>query len=440
MRWVGWLINGVYVLVVLAASPLVAWRLLVKRKPIGGWRTKLTGQLPVRTDFSRPMVWLHAVSVGEVLLLPRVINRLRQRSPDLQFVVTTTTVTGHAIAREKLDGCTVTWLPFDFSWAVRAALSRVRPDLLVLAELELWPNLILAAGDAGVPLALVNGRMGDRSFRGYRLIRPLVCHLLQRFRSLAVQTEMDARRFEQLGAPPGCVVVTGSIKFDGVEMDPANRGTQSLRALLDIHPQERVLVIGSTQAPEEKIGLEVWMRLRTEFSNLRLVLVPRHPERFEEVAALVRKAGLPLRRRTRQQVEGGTGERPVVLLDTVGELAAAWGLADVAFVGGSLTRKRGGQNMIEPAAYGAAVLFGPFTRNFRSIVESLLSRGAARVVRNKSELYTELHELLINPARQRRMGLAARSVVLSGQGATARTVDCLVPLLPPQRRTLRRAA
>ncbi|MCA9052423.1 MAG: 3-deoxy-D-manno-octulosonic acid transferase [Planctomycetaceae bacterium] len=427
----GWLLNFVYALLLVAASPLIGWRMLRHRRYRRGWRERLFGLLPPRSDFNRPLVWLHAVSVGEVLLLPTLTRRLASQQPDLQFLVTTSTDTGFDVARDKLAGCRITWMPLDFTWAVRAALRRVRPDLVLLVELELWPNLIRGVGDAGIPLTLVNARLSERSFRGYRRLRRLVAPLLNRCTRIAAQSGEYARRFVQLGADSSRVHVTGSIKFDGVQTDRRNPHTRAIRAAFGWPEGVPVFVAGSTQSPEEEAAIDAWRAARRSHPDLLLVLVPRHRERFENVATLLKVRGVPFRRRSQLGTAPASadGVPPVLLVDTIGELSAVWGLADIAYVGGSLTAGRGGQNMLEPAAFGAAVLFGPHTENFRASVQLLLSNDAAAVIRSALDLADHLGRLLDDPCERERMGKRARQLVGDQQGATARTVELLSPLL-----------
>jgi len=281
-------------------------------------------------------------------------------------------------------------------------------------------------------LALINGRVSAKSFRGYRRVQLLLRNLLQRFALLAAQNEEYADRLLSLGAPRDRLHVTGSIKFDGVQFDRNNSKTTELRDFFGILPNERVFIAGSTQAPEEEIALDTWQTLRQEFPDLRLILVPRHKERFEEVAQLVLARNLSLRRRS-TAINGTTSSTTsgslsdVLLLDTLGELGACWGLADIAFVGGSLTQ-RGGQNMLEPSAFGAAVLFGPNTWNFRDIVEQLLSRHAAQVVRNGDEMTETVRALLKDPNSAHEFGQRAKSFLATQQGATGRTIRLLLNL------------
>ncbi len=422
-----WLLNVAYVALLAALSPVLLWRVVVRGKYRTGWREKLLGQVPRRAG-DRPCLWFHAVSVGEVLQLEPVMKELRVRLPAVEFVISTTTPTGRSVAEAKFPRDRVCYFPLDFSWAVREAVARLRPTAIVLVELELWPNLILQARRSGVPVALINGRLSERSFRGYRRLRPLVARLLRSLQAIAVQNPAYAERFLELGAAPERLSVTGSIKFDRVQSDRRNPKTLELRAAFGIGESEPVFVAGSTQESEEAAAIDAYLAARASFPNLRLILVPRHKERFDEVARLVESRGLPLcRRSSAANATSRHDSRPVLLLDTLGELAACWGLADVAFVGGSLTN-RGGQNMIEPAGYGAAVLFGPNTHNFRDVVERLLSADAARVVHNGAELTAAVAECLAHPERARAQGARAQELVLSQQGATQRTIEILASL------------
>ena len=438
MRSAGWILNLLYGVLLVAAAPWIAYRRLRFGKDRAGWGQKLFGDIPARPG-AKPCVWFHAVSVGEVLLLKPVLEQLRRERPSVEIVISTTTQTGQAVAREKYPFARLLYYPFDFTWAVARAIRRIRPEAVALVELELWPNFIAAVHEAGIPLVLLNGRISERSFRGYSRIGRLVSGWLNRFTVLTAQTEEYAERLRQLGAPADRVLVTGSVKYDGLEHDRGNPRTEALRQAFGIGADETVFIAGSTQAPEEQLAIETYRTLKTDHPGLRLVIVPRHQERFEEVASLIERSGLGLRRRSTPGSAASSTTRPVLLLDTLGELSACWGLADIAFVGGSLS-KRGGQNMLEPAAYGAAVLFGPNTFNFRHAVELLLARDAAKVVRSGDDLTTAVRELLSNRLQRQAMGERARELVLSQQGATERVVSILKELLPAEPMAVRRAA
>jgi 3-deoxy-D-manno-octulosonic-acid transferase len=439
VRIFSWLLNLAYLAVLLMFSPLRVWQAFRTGKYRDGYAEKLLGLVP-RREGDGGCIWIHAVSVGEVNLMATTIAQLRAAHPDWAIVVSTTSRTGFELARKKYAELAVFYCPLDFSWAVRNAMRRVRPTLLVLAELELWPNLILAATRQGARVAIINGRMSDHSFPGYRRIRPLIAGLLTRIDLIATQNEESADRFRALGAPAERVHVTGSLKYDGAQTDRNNSPTAALRQLANIADDEVVFLAGSTQEPEEQMAVDVYRRLLPQHPTLRLILVPRHPERFEAVAKLLDDSGLTWQRRSelavRPSAEPGAGAlsqsgcRPILLVDTVGELGAWWGTVAIAFVGGSFG-SRGGQNMIEPAAYGAAVSFGPNTRNFRDIVATLLIVEAAVVVNDAGEFETFVRRCLEDPKYAAALGARARSLVQSQLGATRRTVELLELLLTP---------
>ncbi len=442
------LLDIAYLLALLLTSPWLLWQALRRGKYRAGYAEKLLGRVP-RLPPARGRVWFHAVSVGEVNLLAPLLREVQQRRPDWQCVLSTTTTTGMALARRRYPDLVTFYCPLDFSWAVRAAVSRIRPDLLVLVELELWPNLIRAARRSGAQVAVVNGRLSERSFRGYRWIRPLARHVLHWIDLVAVQDETYAQRFVALGTRPETVQVTGSIKYDGAQTDRENPATQRLARLAGFQPGDVVFLAGSTQEPEEAMALDVFQRLSGQWPALRLVIVPRHAERFEAVARLLDRSGVAWQRRTElageqgttngvgteSRTSGGAGcakSLPrVLLVDTIGELGAWWGTAQIAFVGGSLG-PRGGQNMIEPAAYGAAVCFGPNTRNFRDVVQALLRADAARVVRSQGELAAFVGRSLAEPEFAAALGRRAQALVRSQLGASRRTCRLLEALDPPE--------
>jgi 3-deoxy-D-manno-octulosonic-acid transferase len=279
-----------------------------------------------------------------------------------------------------------------------------------------------------VKIAVFNGRLSDASFRGYLRLSPFIAAMLRRVSLVAAQTDEYARRFIALGARPETVHVTGSIKFDGAQTRRDNPATARLSQLAGITPGDLVFLAGSTQAPEEQLALATWQALEREFPNLRLVIVPRHPERFDEVARMLAESGAFWQRRSRLEADGADPAARVLLVDTVGELGAWWGTAHIAFVGGSLG-SRGGQNMIEPAAYGAAVSFGPNTKNFRDIVAQLLAVGGAKVVYDGQELASFVRRCLEDPAWAAALGAKAQRLVQSQTGAADRTCDLIAAIL-----------
>lgn len=431
-----YLLNLLYAVLLLAASPWLVWSAYRKGKYQAGWGAKFFGLVP-RREGGRHCVWLHAVSVGEVNLLAPLLRRLQGEHPNFDFVLSTTTKTGFELATKKYSGVQVCYCPLDFSWAVNAALQRIRPDLLILAELELWPNLIRAARRRGVKIAVVNGRLSPRSARGYARIRWFIRPWLRSVDLIAVQTPEYAERFLQLGALPAAVHVTGSMKFDGAQTDRQNERTRRLAKLAGVEAGDVVFLAGSTQSPEEELAVQAFCELRGDYPQLRLILAPRHPERTAEVINLPQRAGLAWRRRSELD-QPAHEDVPVLLIDTIGELGAWWGTADIGYVGGSMGT-RGGQNMIEPAAYGVAVSFGPRTHNFRDVVQLLLSNEAAVVVRDNTELTAFVRRCLGDRAWKIELGRRAQRLIATQLGATDRTMQLVAPLLPDGN-TLHRAA
>ncbi len=424
-----YLLNLAYLIILAGTSPwlfLRAWR---QGKYREGWSQKLFGHAPLRTS-DNPCMWLHAVSVGEVNLLAPLLERLTLRYPDWDFVISTTTQTGFQLARAKYGASQVFYCPLDFSWAVKNALRRIRPNVLVLAELELWPNLIHGAARQGIRVAVVNGRLSDRSRRGYLWIQPLIAALLRRISLVAVQSDEHLHRFIELGASPNTVFSTGSLKFDGVELDRHNPHTRRLAALAGIEPSDIVFLAGSTQPVEERLAVDAYRHLSREFPQLRLILAPRHAERFDEAARMLDASRLPWQRRSKLCARSATAKSQILLVDTIGELGAWWGTAHIAFVGGTMG-SRGGQNMIEPAAYGAAVAFGPNTQNFRDVVRSMRAAQAAVVVHNGDELTAFVRQCLEQPHYAVELGCTARELVRRHQGAADRTVELISQLIDP---------
>ncbi|MBL8820495.1 MAG: 3-deoxy-D-manno-octulosonic acid transferase [Planctomyces sp.] len=436
-----WCLNFAYLLLLVLLSPVVVWRMLRHGRYRRGLREKLLGTgppfLPTQSvsGLTKPTVWFHAVSVGEVVQLEKVVAGFTQQTCGrFQIVVTTSTDTGYDLALKRFGEHTVTWFPLDFSWSVNAALERIRPVMLVLMELEIWPNLIRQCHQSAIPVVVVNARMSDRSVRGYRRIRRWIAPVISRISRIAAQSNEYAERLIELGASRESTTVTGSIKFDGVAMDRGQLKTMQLRQMFGLADTEIVFMAGSTQDPEEALALDVWTALRNQWPELRLILVPRHRERFEAVASLVQSRDIPLLRRSQcdasesQSLLNIKAARPVILLDTIGELGACWGLADLAFVGGSFGN-RGGQNMIEPAAYGAVILFGPNTSNFRDVVAAFRKAQACIEVSEPAQLQPTIERLLQDAKKRSELGRRAQDVVQQQQGATRRTVDLLVEMV-----------
>ncbi len=426
-----WLLNTVYLLLLAVLSPFIAWRIVRHGRYRRGIAEKLLGRLAAPSD-SRDAVWFHAVSVGEVIQLQKVVQEFRRQTANrFRVLVSTSTDTGFDLAVQRFPDCQVTWFPLDFSWAAGNALRLVQPRMVVLMELELWPNFLAECQRQQIPVAVINARMSERSHRGYSRIHRLMAPLFGRLALVAAQSQSNADRLQSLGVAQDRLHVTGSVKFDGVATDRSNPATEYLRKLFILSHAETVFMAGSTQEPEERLALQTWLACRKEYPSLRLILVPRHRERFEEVAKLALDAGVDVARRSLLETSKQPASSAVILLDTIGELSACWGLADIAFVGGSFGN-RGGQNMIEPAAFGAAVLFGPNTWNFRDVVQTFKEAHACVQLDSPEELTPAVARLLAVSTERQSLGAAALNAVKSQSGATAHTAMLLSEILYSQ--------
>lgn len=431
-----WIRNAIFLCFLIAAFPWLLWRAIRLGKNRRGWSQKLWGLVPTRTSDGN-CIWFHAVSVGEVNLLAPILKQLQQIRPDFEFVISTTTETGYDLARKKYPDQLVFFCPMDFTWAIKRAIRRIRPQMLVLAELEIWPNLISTMRNANIPVAVVNARLSESSFRGYQQLRWLIGPTIRQISLVAAQNETYAQRFINLGCDASIVTVTGSVKFDGVETNRHNPRTEKLAKLANLTPDENVLVAGSTQVEEDLITAEVYQQLSQQLPTLRLILVPRHPERCDRLVQLLHQRGLTTIRRselgklpipTNSLADESTALKPILVVDVIGELRGWWGRADIAYVGGSMGR-RGGQNMIEPAAFGIPVSFGPNTKNFKEIVHEFLSAESAVVVHNAAELSELVRRAIENPSWAVEIGERAQNVVLSHLGASQRTAKSLCNVL-----------
>ncbi len=412
-----------------AGAPWWLWRMATTQKYREGLRERL-GRVPKKlvsssAAASRPTIWIHAVSVGEVLAVTRLVKALDAALPDYMVAVSTTTRTGQALARERFGANRVFYCPLDLPWAVRAYLRALEPQMLVLAETEFWPNLLSGCFRRGIPVAVVNARISDRSWPRYRRLRRLWTPLLYRLSRVMAQSEIDAERLLAIGCAPERVSVAGNLKFDV----RAAEETEAMRLLELSATGLRLVVAGSTLEGEEAALLEAWPLLLAADPQLAMVLAPRHPERFAAVAALLERSGHRWTRRSEWNPRPAEALRPgeIVLLDTIGELASVYSLACVAFVGGSLV-PAGGHNPLEPAQFGVPIVMGPHYANFVAIVESLRKHDALRIAA-KEELATVLIELLSNRAAAEAMGVRAREVFERQAGATDRCVAAIRELL-----------
>jgi 3-deoxy-D-manno-octulosonic-acid transferase len=391
-----------------------------------GWGERL-GSVPGRLfgHASVNTIWIHAVSVGEVLAVTPLMAELKSVLPGWRVLVSTTTDAGQELARQKFGEENVFYAPLDLPWAVQAYLDALRPKLLVLAESEFWPNLLHRANASGVPVAVVNARVSDLSLPRYLRFRALLARVMRDVQLFLAQSEEDARRLVAIGAPAERVQVGGNLKFEvKPPSHPAIVG--QLGAAIARENLGPVIVAGSTLEGEETMLLDAFREVRQRYAVALLLLAPRHPERFERVGEMVASSGLPWVRRSLWD-----GESPipgVLLLDSIGELASLYEFADLAFIGGSLV-PRGGHNVLEPAYFGVPILVGPHTENFRDIVEILRRANALRVVTPQSLAHSMLY-LLEKDAERDVLGHNAKRVMAEQQGATQRTVEALLSLLP----------
>jgi 3-deoxy-D-manno-octulosonic-acid transferase len=369
-------------------------------------------------------IWVHAVSVGEVLAVSGLIEQMRQNFPAHRIVVSSTTDTGQELARKRFGAENVFYFPLDFGFAIRPYLRALRPELIVLAETEFWPNFLHLAHASGARIAVANARISDRSWPSYLRFRWALRRMLVDIDLFLAQTEQDRTRLQSIGADTARVQVTGNLKFD-ISSPAQPLIVETLRQSLTAEHAEPVIVCGSTVEDEELRLLEAFDNLRVQHPRATMILAPRHPERFDDVATLLQQLDTRFYRRSRWAGESLAGG--VLLLDSIGELAALYALADVAFVGGSLV-PRGGHNIIEPAQYGVAIVTGNHTENFRDIVVLFQSRDAVRIV-GVAELQLTLMQLVANDSERHALGRRAQETLRSQQGATAHTLEALQTLL-----------
>ncbi|HUX44807.1 MAG TPA: 3-deoxy-D-manno-octulosonic acid transferase [Terracidiphilus sp.] len=432
-----WVYNLALLSALVAGAPWWLWRMATTQKYREGILARL-GRVPpaLRSlSASRPVLWLHAVSVGEVLAVSRLVADLNRDFPDHQILISTTTRTGQALARQRFGAQCVFYCPLDLPWAVRAYVRAIQPRMLILTETEFWPNLLTACFRRGIPVAVVNARISDRSWPRYRMLRRLWRPILGSLACVLAQSDTDALRLRALGCPPDRVAVAGNLKFDVRAAQQAD----ATRLLQSLAPGLRFVVAGSTLEGEEAALLQAWPRLLSADPNLVLVLAPRHPERFSAVADLLQASGIPWVRRSAWQAPAPDAQAPIaaghiVLLDSIGELASVYSLAAVAFVGGSLF-PTGGHNPLEPAQFGVPIVMGSHHANFRAIVDDLQARHAIRIA-SRVHLAQALVDLLTHREEASTMGHRARSVFEQQAGATERTLQALETLLTPQEATV----
>ena len=425
----------VYSVLILAffvvVSPWFLYQAIRYKKYVGSLGQRM-GYLPVSFNMdAEPSIWIHAVSVGEVLTARPLVRDLKSRYPRLRVFLSTTTFAGQQLARRSVsDVDAVFYFPFDLNVFVRRTLDLVRPRLFIMMETEIWPNLLRECRRRGIKTAVVNGRLSQRSYPRYRMVRGFMKRVLGDIDRFCVQSEESARRFIELGATPSSVTVSGSLKFDSLDLAPSIQSRARERVLrhLRVPPTRAVLVAGSTMKGEEAAVLRAFRRLRSASPNALLILAPRHPERFLDVARMSREEGLKTVLLTELPIDAEP-RADVVLVNTIGDLATIYQIATIVFVGGSLVAT-GGHNVLEPAVFGKPIVFGPHMENFAEIAAAFVANGAGVQVHGERELDDTLRSLITDPVRRARLGAAARALVEANRGAKDKTLQVMAELLP----------
>jgi 3-deoxy-D-manno-octulosonic-acid transferase len=435
-----------YTMGVGVAAPFWLIKPAARRKVLGAFRKRMARSLEPR-DLTKPAVMIHAVSLGEINATQSLVQMLRQARPELQIIVSATTETGYERGQQLYGGqpgITLVRYPLDFSGAVNRLLDAMRPDVVVLMELEVWPNFLRRCRQRDIPVVLVNGRLTTQSYRRYRWIKPVARGMFKRLAGVCVQDQTYADRFVRLGASKGRVLVTGTMKFDTAEVADRVGGDYELATAVGLFPGvEPIWICGSTGPGEEEMILRVYRQLLARHSRLRLVIVPRKPERFDEVAGLIEHAKFRCVRRS-ETLAGWSAPAatpapipPVVLGDTMGELRKFYSLADVVFVGRTLVDlgpRQHGSDMIEPAALAKPVITGPFTANFAEAMNRLRAAEGVIEIADENALAQTVSVLLFSPQQAREMGRRAQQVVAKEKGATLRHAEVVLGLLNKRER------
>lgn len=418
-----WAYNIIFTVAVVLALPLLPLILLLGERFRKGLRQRLgfySREVRAALNGARP-IWIHAVSVGEVLSAGSLTDRLKERFPGRKLVVSTGTFTGNQIARQATAADLVLFFPLDHPWIARRALRAIDPAILIFLETEIWPNVLRLAHRKGVPILLLSGRLTPRALKKYSLFGIFFRRVVAQFTVLGMQTEADAGRIAQLGVEPRKIFVTGSLKRAPGKSNGAQPPGGVARTDQGERGRGRVLVVGSTHRGEEEVFLDVFSFLKKEFPDLEMVLAPRHPERFQEVERLLAAKGMPYEKKSEMNGEM-LPEGKILLLDTIGDLLSFYAVSDIAFVGGSLV-DAGGHNVLEPARFRKAILFGSHMGNFHSLARELLKDGGGIEVSGREDLVREISGLLRNPEKARRMGEIAYRIAADDRGVMERSLE-----------------
>jgi 3-deoxy-D-manno-octulosonic-acid transferase len=420
----------IYFIAIIVISPKILYRVITQNRYRHGWDERLG---KVRRNFpDKKCLWIHAVSVGEVNATKTIVVELKKHLPQYEIVISATTDTGIEQARKLYSKeFRVFYFPFDFSFIVHRAFKHLKPDICLLMELEVWPNFTSRAHRLNIPVVVVNGRISDRSFPRYKLVKLFVKPTFKKVSLFLAQTKEYADRFIALGGHHDTAIVTGSVKYDTAQVTDKVEGADTLAGQLNIANQ-RLWVTGGTGPKEEEIIIDVFKKLKRQekYNDLRLAIVPRKPERFNEVADLIRQSGFELSRysRIKNTQEKISAQNTVILGDTMGDLRKFYSLAAVVFVGRSLV-PMGGSDMMESAAMGKCTIFGPHTFNFSQTVKSLLHSQGAIEVKNENKLYEAIQKCLDEPQFARQIAASGQKVIKENQGATQKSVSAIINLL-----------
>lgn len=424
-----------YLIALIIVSPKIIYRMLTQDRYKKGWAQRLGNVNP--RDPQKKCIWIHAVSVGEVNATRTLVTQLQKALPEYEIVISATTDTGFKRATDiYAQKHSVFYFPFDFSPIMKRAFQNLKPRAVLLMELEIWPNLAQIARKHKTKIVVLNGRISDKSFPRYKLIKPIIKNMFKKLDLCLVQTAQYAKRFKALGCQGEKIVVTNSLKYDTAKISDKIEGSEILANQLNIDPEtDKILLAGGTGPGEEKIIIEIFEKLRENqnLTNLRLAIVPRKPERFEEVAELIKKTHRTFARYSKYKNTPKNFEyKPDIILgDTMGDLNKFYSLATVVFVGRSLV-PMGGSDMMEPAALGKCTIFGPHTFNFNQTVKALLNGVGAIQISTPEELLEVVKKCLNNPEFAKAIAEKGQKVIIQNQGATQTTVKEIVSLLSPE--------
>jgi len=425
------LYNAVLIILIILLSPMICIILLLRRKYRCGFLQKI-GFLPwthVTGKLQSKPIWVHAVSVGEVMATIPLIKEIKKCYPHIPVVLSTVTETGHFTAQRNAKGFDhVLYFPFDFPWIVKKAISNIQPLMFLTLETEIWPNFLRELKRQGIPSMMVSGRISQNSFRSYFFFRVFFKKVLSMISFFCMQTEMDRKRILDIGADHKKTIVTGSIKFDQQLPAITVEENEEIYRALNLKPEQNIFIAGSTHKGEEELIVSVFQELKNKVPDLIMILAPRHPERFEDVALLLKQTCVDFIRKTELASKPGYNLPPVILLDTIGELSKIYSIGTIIYIGGSLVPV-GGHNVLEPAVFSKPVIFGNYMGNFSEIASILIEKDAAIRVSNRDEFAEQALALLNNKAHCRQIGESAFAVIRENSGAVKRSVDILQQFL-----------